>query len=119
MGSRSCDLMGCMRWVLHSLSVRLLHRLQECWRSDVKKGVGLFLHSPLLDELKAIQVGRGVSTRSRGVLPLFFKRAFYISVIIWELAHYISLNYVGAVVGAWFLSQIVYRAGSAPAVAGE
>ncbi|GAB4815701.1 hypothetical protein N2152v2_002747 [Parachlorella kessleri] len=29
--------------------------LQECWRSDVKKGVGLFLHSPLLDELKAIQ----------------------------------------------------------------
>lgn len=30
--------------------------MQECWRSDPKGGVGLFLHSPLLDELKAIQV---------------------------------------------------------------
>ena len=29
--------------------------LQKCWRSTSSKGIGLFLHSPLLDELKAIQ----------------------------------------------------------------
>lgn len=28
---------------------------QECWKSTSSDGIGLFLHSPLLDELKAVQ----------------------------------------------------------------
>jgi hypothetical protein len=40
--------------------------LQKCWRTTSSQGVGLFLHSPLLDELKAIQEKLQMSLREEG-----------------------------------------------------